>query len=64
MTLCVAAGSPYCRAVTRSKESVTGVMWVVAITWGFGDFYRPDLARAGRKPGSNRRQGRHQRVEV
>jgi len=28
---------------------------MVAITWGFADFYRPDLdlARAGRKPGRN-----------
>ena len=32
------------RAVTKSTESVTGVMWVVATTWGFADFYHPDLA--------------------
>ncbi len=34
------------------------------MTWAVGDFYRPDLARAGRKPGRNRRRGHHQRVRV
>ena len=30
--------------VTRSADSVTGVMWPVPMTWAFGDFYQPDLA--------------------
>jgi hypothetical protein len=31
------------RTVTRSTESVTDVISVLAITWGFVDFYRPVL---------------------
>jgi len=34
------------------------------MTWVVCDFHRPDLARAGRKPGRNRCRGHHQRVRV